>query len=310
MAIETGIGWTDATVNFVIGCSPAGPGCDGCYAFAWSFQKWGIVFEPDGERRETKSGFKEPMQWELKHRICDEFNKPHVYVKQGVERPLPVWVFACSLSDFFDKEWPAEVRRRAWVVIKECKHLRWQIVTKRVGLVERYLPEDWNGGVGYEHVGIIATTVDQDEFDRDMPKLARLKEIGVKWIGLSIEPQLGPVSIHPYQRHIDWVIVGGESKQDEIYRDPENYEVKKRPHRTRPFHLEWVDHLVTECAYHDVPLFVKQMGDAPFRFGKPMNPKTFGQMGKDPTRWPGHLRVQQMPRVYDPSHQLMESADD
>lgn len=49
MAIETGIGWTDATTNFVIGCERAGPGCGeiidgklvGCYAAELARNRFG-----------------------------------------------------------------------------------------------------------------------------------------------------------------------------------------------------------------------------------------------------------------------------
>jgi protein gp37 len=287
MASETGIGWTDATVNFWIGCTRCGPGCDGCYAAAWAFNKWRIVFEPGGERRPTKSGFSDPLRWQRAH----ERLNTGLPVLNGKLPPL--WIFCNSLSDFFDKEAPAELRAQAWAVIKQCHHLRWQIVTKRIGLVERYLPDDWNGGKGYEHVGIIATMVDQDEYDRDAGKLLSLKRLGVRWTGISMEPQLGMIA--PYMP-TDWIITGGESRQD-VWERNERGVVVKKPHETRAYWTMWAEKLIEYGAETSTPIFEKQMGDAAFDWdGKAMKLKPGG---KDPMEWPAHLRVQQMPRIYD-----------
>lgn len=283
MADKTGIGWTTSTVNFWIGCTPVGPGCEGCYAFAWAYQKWGIVFEPGGERRPTKVGFSDPPKWQGAHEADkSSIINPHKHH----------WVFCNSLSDFFDKEAPAELRARAWTVIKACHHLRWQIVTKRIGMVERYLPADWNGGKGYEHVGIIATMVDQPEYDRDAEKLQALYRLGVNWTAISMEPQLGHIRMH---MATDWVITGGESRQTAWERNAQGVLVKK-PHEPRPYHTEWTDSLIEQCALGGVPIYVKQMGDCGFDRERPMK---LSPMGKNPDEWPAHIRVQQMPRIYD-----------
>lgn len=291
MASETGIGWTNATVNFWIGCTRCGPGCDGCYAAAWAFNKWNIVFEPGGERRPTKVGFKDPFTWHRAHEVGRRYMG-----SEDNQVLVPRWIFCNSLSDFFDKEAPAELRARAWAVIKACYHLRWQIVTKRIGLVERYLPDDWNDGKGYEHVGIIATMVNQTEYDRDADKLHALYKLGVRWTGISMEPQLGHIFVH---LPTDWIITGGESRQTVWERNAQGLVVKK-PHEPRAYHLRWVESLIEQCAGTETPLFVKQMGDnafegSAFRYA----PVEFKDAGKDPLQWPARLRVQQMPRIYD-----------
>lgn len=298
MAAETGIAWTDATVNFWLGCTRCGPGCDGCYAAAWAFGKWGIVFEPGGERRPTKVAFKDPLVW---HRAHEKLSANAI---ADMPKPPPRWVFCNSLSDFFDKEAPAELRARAWAVVKACYHLRWQIVTKRVGLVERYLPADWNGGKGYEHVGIIGTMVNQAEYDRDIQKLFDLYRLGVRWTGISMEPQLGHIQMH---MPTDWVITGGESRQA-VWERNEHGVVVKKPHEPRPYHIEWTESLIEQCnegtrwtdhageSEWTIPLFVKQMGDCAFDRERPMK---LSPGGKTPNEWPQHLRVQQMPRIYD-----------
>jgi len=74
------------------------------------------------------------------------------------------------------------------------------------------LPADWDGGRNYRHVSIVASVYNQAEFDRDLPRLIALKSHGVRCVGLSIEPQLGPISIIgcPEARLLDWVINGGD----------------------------------------------------------------------------------------------------
>src|SRR4051812_32675718 len=120
VAETTGIGWTDATVNFVIGCTQVGPGCEHCYAKSLVERKWpDIKFEAGGRRHVTASGFQDPPMWQRKH---DGNILQRVYRGNVIKAPL--WMFACSLSDFFDNEWPPEVRERAWAVVRKCRSLR------------------------------------------------------------------------------------------------------------------------------------------------------------------------------------------
>lgn len=279
MAGETGIGWCDATVNFVIGCTEAGPGCDRCYARVFSERKFPLVkWGPGGHRHVTQSGFTEPLKWQRMH----DAGKTTMRMNHK-DAPVPVWIFACSLSDFFDNEWPDGVRDRAWEVIKATPSLRWILVTKRVGNVAKMLPADWEGGRNYPHVGIVATMVNQEEIDRDAWKLGALKNgsAHVRWVGASIEPQLGPINPDKLMG-FDWIITGGESKQDE------------RP--ARNYDQSWATTLVIFGGAFGIPVFVKQMGDSPMLNGKPVK---FKGKGDDVSTFPEHLRVQQRPRVYD-----------
>lgn len=326
MAGTTGIAWTDATVNFWIGCTHVGPGCGefingkqiGCYAEVFADRKFGIKFGPGERRYRTAAGYENPPKWQRMH------DRGQATMRQNHQDvPVPRWVFANSLSDFFDNEIPQEWRHDAWQVIRACPALRWQIVTKRVGNVPKMLPADWDCGRNYPHVGIIATMVTQDEVDRDGPKLIRLKtEFGAKWIGVSMEPQLEeidptdlggtltlrlppdpPPPTQPFVENdtighmitalggsltqnddaVDQIITGGESKQGD--------------HAARLYDLKWAELLIQFGAVTKIPIFVKQMGDNP-RF----NRDPFRKMrdaGSRPEDWPRNFRVQQMPRIYD-----------
>lgn len=275
MAGETGIAWTDATVNFVLGCTPIGDGCERCYAKGFVERKWpNIKFETGGRRHVTLSGFTDPPKWQRMHdrgQSTMRFNHK--------DAPIPVWIFACSLSDFFDNEWPDGVRDRAWQVIRACPSLRWILVTKRIGNVVKMLPTDWDRGRNYPHVGVVSTMVNQVEYDRDAEKLFNLYRHGVRWTGISMEPQLGPIKMNV---PTDWVITGGESKQDD------------RP--ARPYDLAWAESLVKQCKLAGIPVFVKQMGDTPLSDGQLLK---FKGKGDNIQAFPRHIRIQQMPRVFD-----------
>lgn len=287
MAETTGIAWTDATQNFWEGCTKIGPGCDHCYAENRDVRFHGGSHWGPGapRRRMVDATFRRPMIWNERRRAYD------AAMRAGEPWPLaqpipPLWVFTLSLGDFFDNEVDPYWRAQAWVIIKACQHLRWQIVTKRVGNVHKMLPADWNYGSGYQHVGIIATTVTEAELLRDGPKLFALKDEGVKWIGLSIEPQVEAINLFEWQDAcvLDWVITGGESKQGS-------------GHIPRPYDIGWTRTLIWNCLKLEIPLFVKQLGDAPVYGGEPLSLEAHA--GSDPLEWPEDLRIREMPRIYE-----------
>ena len=289
MAGTTGIAWTDATVNFWIGCTHVGPGCGemvngrqiGCYAEVFADRKFNIKFGPGERRHRTQAGYQNPPRWQRAHEKAALAGIDVATMKSNhATVPVPVWVFCNSLSDFFDNEIDPQWRTDAWVVIHTCPSLRWQIVTKRVGNVAKMLPPDWNGGRNYRNVGIISTMVNQDEYDRDGPKLAALYNLGVRWTGISMEPRLHHIKMN---MPTDWVIDGGESNQGE--------------HKARPFYIDQSRDIQKQCERAGIPYFRKQLGDHPIIDGGRVT--KFGSAGSDLLKWPGDLRVQQMPRIYD-----------
>src|SRR5262249_40011934 len=173
----------------------------------------------------------------------------------------------------------------AWTTrIRPTTLLRWILLTKRIPNVPKMLPADWDHGRNYRHVGIVASVCNQDEFDRDVPRLVALKALGVRWVGLSIEPQLAPVSIigNTEARELDWIITGGESAQIIP---------------ARKYFIAWPRLLIKEGRALQIPLFVKQIGSLAFDGERRI--RTKHSAGADPNEWPADLRVQEMPRVYD-----------
>ena len=270
MAANSNIEWTDSTVNFWWGCTKVGPGCDHCYAETWSKRTGGNIWGTGVPRRKIKSAVA------LLHRLDNDYSwwaADHAIA--GYHQTSRRRVFIQSMSDLFDLEVPVEWFAEAWQTIERCSRLHIQIVTKRISAVEKRL-----AAIGIttwpKHAGLTITVCNQAEADRDIPRLLALKEkLGIPWVGLSMEPLLGPVDLervtvpHPIyemvsaklnaligetfdlgdasiSRHpgLDWIIVGGESGAG-----------------ARPMHPDWVRSLRDQCIAAEVPFFFKQWGE-------------------------------------------------
>lgn len=287
MAANSGIEWTDHTHNHWFGCSKVSPGCDHCYAermmdLRLHKAKWG-----PGEPRvlTAEDNRHKPYAW---HRSHDAFFAIHGRRQR---------VFCSSLADVFDLDVPLEWFVDLLDTIRKTTHLDWQLLTKRIGNVVKRLRaaldsikadderkelrdwlEDWLAYRPPANVWLGITVVNQEEADRDIPKLlatpARIRF-------LSMEPLLGLVDIedylvleHPHcdgfvqsprYEHgycdkcaghetdpihtaplgkVDWVIVGGESGP-----------------LARPVLPLWVESLRDQCARKGTQFFFKQWGE-------------------------------------------------
>lgn len=311
MSEISNIAWTRSTFNPWIGCTKIGPGCDGCYAEALDHRMkfggathWGAGVQ---RYRTSESNWKKPLEW----------NK-----KAASDGP---WrVFCASLADVFDNEVPQQWRSELFSLILSTPYLSWLLVTKRIGNAPSMAPF-WSEYGFPANVRLLITVVNQEEADRDIPKLLALPCSN----GLSMEPLLGPVDLSPwlcdgipskeqidgergahYLRHgaprLDWMIVGGESAQ--------------AGHPARPFNLGWARSTVEQCKVAGAPVFIKQLG----RYPMPESDDLCGlrskghsfyrgwtlrycdederisvdlkdRAGADPSEWPEDLRVREYP---------------
>lgn len=188
MAEQSAISWTDATFNPWIGCTKVSPGCDHCYAARDNERrKW--VSAWGAERRRTKT-WGDPLKWNRRAALTGY--KPRV--------------FCASLADVFDNEVPQEWRDDLMQLLRDTPNLRWILLTKRIGNVLKMVPADWP----FAHVGIMATMVNQEEYDRDRLKLSA---VPAPWRGISAEPLLGRIILDhkDAKANLDWIITGGES---------------------------------------------------------------------------------------------------
>lgn len=207
MTANTKIEWVDHTFNPWIGCTKVGPGCDHCYAEDWS-KRYGIVQWGAGmpRRRTRDANWRQPLKWNA-HRfmqcgICGW--RGHVAAEligcgacgsiEALE-DARARVFCASLADVFDNEVPTAWRVDLFRLIEKTPNIDWLLLTKRIGNAERLLdeagrmmPESLRWPMPNVWLGI--TVVNQEEADRDIPKLLA---VPAHKRFLSIEPMLGPI---------------------------------------------------------------------------------------------------------------------
>ena len=253
MAENSNIEWTDHTFNPWEGCQKVGPGCDNCYAETRNARFAGgqaVNWGPGAPRRRTSAAtWRKPLAWNAAHA---EFFAEHDRRQR---------VFCASLADVFDNAVDPAWRRELFDLIELTPNLDWLLLTKRIGNVVRLLPtHDW---AARGNVWLGATICNQEEADRDIPKLLAVPA-GVRF--LSMEPLLGPVDLsgehladrcdgYPFPRlerqhrttrldMLDWVIVGGESGPG-----------------ARPMNPRWATSLRDQCLAAGVPFLFKQWGE-------------------------------------------------
>lgn len=267
MTTNTKIEWADHTFNPWEGCQKVGPGCDNCYAENRNARFGGGVavnWGPGADRRRTSpANWRKPLAWDA---AADAFMVLHGRRQR---------VFCASLADVFDNAVDQQWRYDLFNLILSTPGLDWLLLTKRIGnaaqMIEdtlpasmKALPPDCPVAWPWPNVWIGATVVNQEEADRDIPKL--IATPAAKRF-LSIEPMLGPISLRwalafpenaPYTaqspsgstdhldglRRLDWVIAGGESGPG-----------------ARPSHPDWYRSLRDQCEAADVPFLFKQWGE-------------------------------------------------
>jgi protein gp37 len=266
MAETTAIEWARATWSPWEGCQKAGPGCDHCYAE--SMNRWlrkGENWGPGAPRREySDKHWEKPLKWNDQAAAAGE-----------------QWRVFPSVCDPFDKAAPDGARDRFWLVVEATPNLTWLLLTKRIGNVLNMVPPSWLKPGGWpSNVWLGATIVNQEEADRDIPKLLATPAT-VRF--LSMEPLLGPVdlsaALKPWPGYCQ-VCGAGLTPRDATSCDAcgsadhdEGYAVRRvlRPnwvivggesgHKARPMHPDWARGLRNQCEAAGVPFLFKQWGE-------------------------------------------------
>lgn len=285
MSDETGIEWADSTFNPWMGCTKVSPACDHCYAER-DTKRFGRVQWGAGQPRvRTSAGnWKKPLQWnaqpfvecpvcgwrgewreaDVRNGCCPNCNHlPRLF------KPARRRVFCASLADVFDNDVDPAWRSDLFDLIERTPNLDWMLLTKRIGNVAKMVTEGLFFPSHWPNVWIGATICNQEEAERDIPKLLAVPA-AVRF--LSVEPMLGRIDLcetfgmwwnqtmgcfessrstgfnrnqnNLAERAIDWVIVGGESGSN-----------------ARPMHPDWARSLRDQCAAAGVPFLFKQWGE-------------------------------------------------
>lgn len=227
MAMNSSIEWTDHTFNPWTGCTNISPGCDNCYAEAWSKRSGHVKWGNSPRKRTTDAYWKAPHIWQSKAaRFLAQFGR-----RQRV--------FCASLADVFDNQADAAWRADLFKIIKETPSLDWQLLTKRPQNIRKMLPEDW-GSTGYSNVWLGFTAEDQVRFEQ---RKRFLDEIPARVWFVSYEPAIGALRIADDDPKPNWLISGGESG-----------------HGARPMISQWTRDIIADCRRLGIAAFHKQWG--------------------------------------------------
>jgi protein gp37 len=300
MSTNSKIEWTDATWNFVRGCTRISDGCLHCYIDSTPpFRMARNFFNDPGIGGKTiislhPDKLNDPLSWRNSRRV-----------------------FVNSLSDLFHEDVPEPLIAKAFAVMAATPQHSYQILTKRPARMrsvlssQRFLagvesefrtlarerpklaPADWKWPLPNVWMGVSAEN--QQWADIRIPMLLETPA-AVRFV--SAEPLLGPVDLRRLSVRgrtvdalggdvsdaagvvftgtpsvLDWVIVGGESGR-----------------KARAMDTAWVAAVVDQCATAHAQVFVKQLGSAWAQTQGAAHPK-----GGDWDEWPEALRVRRFP---------------
>lgn len=230
MGNKSEIQWTDATWNVARGCTKVDADCKYCYMYRQSLND--TRYKAD-QVTKTKSVFTLPLHYKNTVSACWNGN------------PL---IFTSSLTDFFHEDIDS-FRDECWDIIRKCPHLTFQILTKRPERIKDCLPVDW--GEGWDNVWL-GTSVGSNA---GLQRMVDLSLVDAKTKFLSLEPMYDRIdlSLATYKGFFvlpafDWIIVGGESGND------------NGKYKYRECEIEWIENIVGVCKQNSIAVFVKQVG--------------------------------------------------
>lgn len=138
MADRTGIEWTDASWNPVVGCSLVSPGCTNCYAMGQAAR---IVRCSQGLGRDSSyDGTVETVKgravWTGKVALASE-----VTLTQPLRWKRPRRIFVNSMGDLFHEDVPDEWVDRVFAMMALAPQHTFQILTKRSARMRAYVTD-------------------------------------------------------------------------------------------------------------------------------------------------------------------------
>ncbi len=177
MADNSAIEWTDATWNPVTGCTQVSPGCDHCYALAFSERFRGVpgnYYEVGFDLALRPAKLELPLRWKHPRRI-----------------------FVNSMSDLFHEQIPESYIQQVFDVMVRADWHVFQVLTKRprrMAELSKLLPWPENIWAG--------TSVELDRYCWRSNHYLRQVPASVRFV--SAEPLLGPLPSLELD-HLHWV---------------------------------------------------------------------------------------------------------
>lgn len=147
-------------------------------------------------------------------------------------RRKPARIFTCSMGEMFDHLVPRNWLEQIFEIMENTQRHVYQVLTKRYyDLTAHDYPENlWLG-----------VSQDNKTTDTDAIRALLASKVRVKFI--SFEPLLGPLPddiANEGLYGIDWVIIGAQTGHGAVKPDP-----------------EWVEQIISEASYFDIPIFLK-----------------------------------------------------
>lgn len=173
MGDKTGIQWTDATWNPVVGCSVISPGCKRCYAMklASRIERMTPGTHYAGTTQMTKAG----AVWTGKLAQA-----PDHLLFQPMRWKRPRTIFVNSMSDLFHEAVPDAWIDRVFAVMALCPQHRFQVLTKRSARMRGYMTAHTQEGWMTGHAcGRVASEVE----DLRKSDLCRAMGLGPNGVG-------------------------------------------------------------------------------------------------------------------------------
>ncbi|ORA38084.1 DUF5131 family protein [Mycobacterium aquaticum] len=283
MSDNTGIEWTDATWNVVIGCDKVSPGCDHCYAIRTAHR---MQSNPNPKVVEPYAGTESGGEWTGRVNLVED------RLSLPLQWKRPRRIFVNAQSDLFHDQVPDEYIAKVFAIMLLAQRHTFQVLTKRHGRMRSLL----NSHAFWTRVLYEALDPGLPAGDRDGLQLS-LHYLPNVWLGvstenqqwadiripalldtpaavrfISAEPLLGPIDLlnvarrnvltgvgnriamttlrSPRETHIitpaclDWVITGGESGPG-----------------ARPAHPQWFRSIRDQCQSAGVAYLHKQHGE-------------------------------------------------
>lgn len=229
MAENSKIEWTDHTWNPWFGCTEVSPACDHCYARVLMQDRFGraIWGAAEDRIRTSEATRRLPFKWDREAATAGRIDT----------------VFCLSLGDIWDNEVDPLWRHQAFDTMRATPNLVYLLLSKRIGNAPRMCNVSRHGSSAAlpPNAALGSTMVNQEEWDRDTPKLEEAAErLGALFTFASVEPMLGRIEMGDWCP--DWVICGGESG-----RDPRHMEAR------------WAESLCGQTIARGKSFFMKQM---------------------------------------------------
>jgi protein gp37 len=321
MSATTGIQWTDATWNPVVGCTQVSPGCAHCYAKALHDQR----------HKASLAGKMAAPQYRVPFEVV-QLKPDRLRVPLSWREPRRI--FVNSVSDLFHDDVPDEYIDRVFAVMAMTPWHTYQILTKRPARMLAYMTEtfhvdrDRGGRVGvaiealvYGSDGLarfrgdrwwtpaggcigkaqpwplpnvwLGVSVENQRFADERIPLLLQTPAAVRF--LSCEPLLGPVNLTdipgPFNTRFN-------ALDDSTLRSAIDWVIVggESGKGARRFELNWGERIIDDCKAAGVPVFIKQIGAHATLCG-PDFPYSIGGHGDDIDTWPNQFRVREFPAV-------------